>query len=94
MPAQRVAPGDLSYALTAAFPWLRPTVGVGLVDGVGEIDATAAFNIYAGNSSAARAVLGAAEDTITTRHGLQLIAPAGGASASRVPFRYTAGSVE
>jgi hypothetical protein len=66
MPAQRVAPGDLSHALTAAFPWFRPTVGIGLVDGVGEIDATAAFDIYAGNSSAARAVPVAAEDTITT----------------------------
>ena len=49
MPAQRAAPGDLSYALTAAFPWLRPTVGIGLVSGVGEIDAAAAFDIYAGN---------------------------------------------
>jgi hypothetical protein len=89
MPAQRVAPGDLSHALTAAFPWFRPTVGIGLVDGVGEIDATAAFDIYAGNSSAARAVPVAAEDTITTRHGLQLIAQAAGAGAPRVPFRYT-----
>jgi transcriptional regulator GlxA family with amidase domain len=56
MPAQRAAPGDLSYALTAAFPWLRPTVGIGLVTCVGEIDAAAAFDIYAGNSHAARAV--------------------------------------
>ena len=56
MPAQQAAPGDLSYALTAAFPWFRPTVGIGLVEGVGEIDAAAAFDIYAGNSFAARAV--------------------------------------
>lgn len=38
MPAQRVAPAGLSYALTAAFPWFRPTVGIepphaGQVDG-------------------------------------------------------------
>ncbi len=30
MPAQRVAPAGLSYALTAAFPWFRPTVGIEL----------------------------------------------------------------
>jgi hypothetical protein len=30
MPAQRVAPSALSYALTAAFPWFRPTVGIEL----------------------------------------------------------------
>ena len=30
MPAQRVAPSGLSYALTAAFPWFRPTVGIEL----------------------------------------------------------------
>lgn len=38
MPAQRVAPAGLSYALTAAFPRFRPTVGIepphdGQVDG-------------------------------------------------------------
>jgi hypothetical protein len=30
MPAQRVAPAGLWYALTAAFPWFRPTVGIEL----------------------------------------------------------------
>jgi hypothetical protein len=30
MPAQRVAPGALSHALTAAFPWFRPSVGIEL----------------------------------------------------------------
>jgi putative intracellular protease/amidase len=52
MPVQRAAPGDLSYALTMAFPWFRPTVGVGLAEGAGEIDVAAAFDIYAGNSFA------------------------------------------
>ena len=28
MPAQRVAPAGLWYALTAAFLWFRPTVGI------------------------------------------------------------------
>jgi hypothetical protein len=30
MPAQRVAPAGLWYALTAAFPWFRPTGGIEL----------------------------------------------------------------
>ena len=84
MPAQQAAPGDLSYALTAAFPWFRPTVGIGLVTGVGEIDAAAAFDIYAGNSLAARAVPIAAGCTVTTRHGLQLLAQPAGPGAPRV----------
>jgi putative intracellular protease/amidase len=84
MPAQRAAPGDLSYALTAAFPWFRPTVGIGLVTGVGEIDAAAAFDIYAGNSFAARAVPIAAGCTVTTRHGLQLLAQPAGPGAPRI----------
>jgi putative intracellular protease/amidase len=84
MPAQQAAPGDLSYALTAAFPWFRPTVGIGLVSGVGEIDAAAAFDIYAGNSHAARAVPIAAGCNVTTRHGLQLLAQPAGPGAPRV----------
>jgi hypothetical protein len=30
MPAQRMAPAGLSYALTTAFPWFRPTRGIEL----------------------------------------------------------------
>ncbi|MFD1373687.1 DJ-1/PfpI family protein [Actinoplanes sichuanensis] len=65
---------DLPYALNAAFPWLRPTVGVGLVDGVGEIDIASAFETYAGTSFATRTVPIAARPTVTTRHGLLLTA--------------------
>jgi hypothetical protein len=31
--AQRAAPHDLAYRLAVVFPWWRPTVGVGLVEG-------------------------------------------------------------
>jgi putative intracellular protease/amidase len=99
MPVQRATPGDLSYALTMAFPWFRPTVGVGLVEGAGEIDVAAAFDIYAGNSFAARAVPIAAGATITTRHGLQLIAQPAGTGATGlgrfvVPGPRNAGEVD
>ena len=52
-------------------------------EGAGEIDAAAAFGIYAGNSSAARAVPVAAGATITTRYGPQLVAQAAGVRAPR-----------
>ena len=53
-------------------PWFRPTVGVALSDGVGELDATAAFEVYS-QSAAARTVAIATADTIRTRHGLVLL---------------------
>ena len=73
IPAQRWAPRDLAYLLTAAFPWSRPTVGVGLVQGVGELEVAAPFEVYA-SSFAARTVPVAAEATVATRHGLRLLA--------------------
>jgi len=71
--AQRWAPGDLAYLLAAAFPWSRPTVGVGLVEGAGELEVAAPFEVYA-SSFAARTVPIAAEATVATRHGLRLVA--------------------
>ena len=81
--AQRWAPGDLAYLLAVVFPWLRPTVGVGLVQGVGELEVAAPFEVYA-SSFAARTVPIAAEATITTRHGLRLVATPANAGALRV----------
>ena len=47
-------------------------------------DGRAAFDIYAGNSHAARAVPIAAGSTVITRHGLQLLAQPAGSGAPRV----------
>jgi len=71
--AQRWAPHELAFLLAVVFPWLRPTVGVGLVEGVGELEVAAPFEVYA-SSFAARTVPIAAEATVTTRHGLHLVA--------------------
>jgi hypothetical protein len=65
------------------FPWLRPTVGVGLVQGVGELEVAAPFEVYA-SSFAARTVPIAAQATVTTRHGLRLIATPANAGALRI----------
>src|SRR4029453_5712751 len=71
--AQRWAPGDLAYLLAAVFPWSRPTVGVGLVEGVGGLEVAAPFEVYA-SSFGAPTVPIAAEATVTTRGGLRLVA--------------------
>jgi putative intracellular protease/amidase len=73
IPEQRWTPRDLASLLAVAFPWRRPTIGVGLLDGAGELDIAAPFELY-GNSFAAHTVPIAAEATVTTRHGLRLIA--------------------
>lgn len=66
------AAGDWPVGLSYVMPWFRPTVGVALHDGVGELDATAAFEVYS-QSAAARAVALAAGETVRTRHGLVLL---------------------
>ena len=81
--AQRWAPRDLAYLLAVVFPWLRPTVAVGLVEGVGELDVAAPFELYA-SSFAARTVPIAAEAIVTTRHGLRLVATPANAGTLRI----------
>jgi putative intracellular protease/amidase len=81
---RRLALADLPYALHAAFPWLRPTVGVGLVDGVDEISLAAVFEAYDGSSFAARLVPVAAGSTVTTRHGMLLLTRPADAAAPSV----------
>jgi putative intracellular protease/amidase len=80
--AQRWAPRDLAFLLAVVFPWLRPTVGVGLVEGVGELEVAAPFEVYA-SSFAARTVPIAAEATVTTRGGLRLVATPANAGGPR-----------
>jgi putative intracellular protease/amidase len=73
IPEQRWTPRDLASLLAVAFPWRRPTIGVGLLEGVGELEVAAPFELYA-SSFAAHTVPIAANRTITTRHGLRLVA--------------------
>jgi putative intracellular protease/amidase len=83
IPAQRPTPHDLTNYLAALAPWRRPALGVGLVEGASEIDIAAPFEVYA-TSFAARTVPIAARPTVTTRHGLRLIAAPADATAPRV----------
>jgi putative intracellular protease/amidase len=72
IPADHFAVHDWPVGLNFVMPWFRPTVGIGLSDGVGELDATAAFEVYS-QSAAARTVALAAGDAVRTRHGLVLL---------------------
>jgi len=83
IPAQRPAPRDLTNLLAALAPWHRPARGVALVEGASEIDIAAPFEVYA-TSFAARTVPIAATPTVTTRHGLRLVATPADATAPRV----------
>src|SRR4051794_18398450 len=64
--------GDVPVGLNFVEPWFRPTVGIALDDGVDELDATAAFEVYT-QSAAARTVALSTGDTVRTRHGLTLL---------------------
>src|SRR3954452_9781588 len=63
---------DAPVGLNFVEPWFRPTVGIALDDGVDELDATAAFEVYT-QSAAARTVALGTGDTVRTRHGLTLL---------------------
>jgi hypothetical protein len=72
IPVDHFAVHDWPVGLNYVEPWFRPTIGIALRDGVGELDATAAFEVY-GQSAAARTVALATGDTVRTRHGLSLL---------------------
>ncbi len=72
---------DVPVGLDFLEPWFRPTVGVALTDGVGELDATAAFEVYT-QSAAGRAVAVAVENTVRTEHGLTLLTTSTGNAPS------------
>jgi putative intracellular protease/amidase len=71
IPVQSFAAADLPVGLNLAVPWLRPTLGMALVDGVGEINVASAFEVYS-VSYAARTVAIATGNTVTTEHGVVL----------------------
>jgi putative intracellular protease/amidase len=73
IPVNHWGPTDLAMDFSFAFPWQRPTVGVRLVDGVGETGLAATFDVMAGSGSA-RVVPILAKPVITTRHGVVLVA--------------------
>ena len=69
VPTASFGSADIPVLLNAVYPWARPSIGVELRDGVGEIDAGAIFEVYT-YSQAARATAFSSTGTVTTKHGL------------------------
>jgi putative intracellular protease/amidase len=72
IPDDHFAARDWPVGLNYVMPWFRPRIGIALGDGVGELDATAAFEVY-GQSAAAGTVALASDNAVRTRHGLVLL---------------------
>ncbi|WP_412539772.1 DJ-1/PfpI family protein [Longispora sp. K20-0274] len=89
IPALRIGVADLPYGLAVAFPWFRPRVGLGLVDGVGEIDVAA---VAEANTFGVELVPVAAGSTVTTRHGLVLLATPVSTAGPGIPADAPAGT--
>ena len=67
----RPAPADVVAVLSAGYRWGRPTMGVLLTDGVGEIELAAAFRPYTELSYLARPLAVTADgQPVRSRHGL------------------------
>ncbi len=63
--------GDLPVGLNALIPWGRPTLGIALADGVGEIDLASSFEVF-DVSYAARPIALSSSGTVLTTHGMVL----------------------
>jgi putative intracellular protease/amidase len=70
----RPAPADVVALLSAAYRWDRPSTGVLLTDGVGEIELASAFRPYTELSYLARPVAVTADGRpVRSRHGLTFV---------------------
>lgn len=72
IPAQAFTASDWPVGLNALIPWGRPTLGIALRDGLGEIELASTFEVY-DVSYAARPEPLSDRGAITTRHGLVLL---------------------
>jgi hypothetical protein len=71
IPTRSMSVDDLPVGLNALIPWGRPTLGVALHDGVGEIDVASSFEVF-DVSYAARPVPLSATGTVVSEHGMVL----------------------
>ncbi len=71
IPMQSMTTSDLPVGLNALLPWGRPTLGIALADGIGEIDVAGSFEVF-GVSYAARPIPVSRTGTVTTKHGMVL----------------------
>jgi transcriptional regulator GlxA family with amidase domain len=75
IPSSQFEVSDLIFPLNAAYAWDRPTIGVVIGEGVGEIQVAAVLDAYTGQSFAANTVTVSSErGTVRSAHGLDLVA--------------------
>jgi putative intracellular protease/amidase len=74
IPSSQFEVSDLIFPLNAAYAWDRPTIGVAIGEGVGEIQVASVLDAYTGQSFAANTVTVAPErGTVRSAHGLDLV---------------------
>ena len=71
IPTRSFTRADLPIGLNAVVPWGRPTLGIALHEGIGEIDVASSFEVH-DVSYAARPIPISATGTVTTEHGVVL----------------------
>ncbi len=78
IPAHRMTPIDVGrLMLTATYWWTKPSIGVALTDGVGEIELASVIDVYPGPAFTATVTTLAADGprrTVTSQHGLTFLA--------------------
>jgi putative intracellular protease/amidase len=74
IPVNTTSLDDYPYVLGATMPWGQPRYGLGLTPGVDEIDVAAAAELYGGAAFTAHITPVAETSTVTTKHGLRLLA--------------------
>ena len=74
IPSTQFEVSDLIFPLNAAYGWDRPTIGVAIGEGVGEIQVASILDAYTGQSFAADTVTVASErGTVRSAHDLNLV---------------------
>ena len=92
MQQARLGASDAVVAFNTAFGWDRPTAGVLLTDGVGEIELASVFDTY--GQSLAVSTLAVGADPVQSRHGLTFVPRAETAAGlDRLVVPGTTGSV-
>ncbi|WP_158845955.1 DJ-1/PfpI family protein [Saccharothrix deserti] len=73
MAQARFGPADTVVGLNTGFGWDRPTIGVLLTDGVGEIELASVFDTYGQSLAARTSAVAPDTEPVRSRHGLTFV---------------------
>ena len=77
-----LAPSDLILPVNAAWRFTRPTIGLALYDGVGEMDLSTVFDAHGHTMAADVETISATTAPVVSAHGLTLFASTAGSASS------------